>query len=730
MKVIVLLLLIFPQLVYASLSGRTNSDFAMPALYRYDVLLEHQFSQFVTGDFNGDRNADIALIEPQCNRLVILYGTAVLDEFSPKFFTLPASIQALQAADLNHDGITDLVFLARSPTRLICYYGSSAERLLLKAEIEIEPGAEKMLIFPSHYHTSIFFYGQMQGIGHVEYFPSFGFTRKSTLSSQSIFAQVALCEPSGSNMLPNFVAYSAVERTIKYIRNDQDSLLGPLSFRLERTLSSFLVADFNQNGVPDIVLGFEVSRLAPAELQVLYDIGIQTGKLPLQLSLSASPMHLFAQDFNNDGLTDIFVLNSSAEQLSLFFGKPGGDFQECCALGIDHASQFTLTDLNGDTFSEILFLQPTKKRIVIFSTTSMREHKKTSLLIERLVISPHPTSLVATARKPQPLIGVLGHGQSSLSLIAGPKPWQIYKSAPLGSKIKFIWHPDSNSDLFAISERSDKLFVFSSQLLPSVEKVAELPILALNITDFEHWRISPSSSFLFLIDHSNHEILPQLISYRLTRTGTAQLSEFTFAPFVPIEHLFFLHRAPFFKQHLIAAIERDHTQTITAHLYAFGKQHQQHVQLVEKLQIRLLRTKLPIHTCLCNDFDGDQKPDWLLASSSQTWLLLSSNQYKAESLSSLVSLLPSDFARVIDINGDGYLDILIGKSDKEQLCVAFGSTKGKFSTLKILANNVRVADAKLLKLDSETVLLVANAKLHTLDVIKTDQLYTPATARQ
>lgn len=56
--------------------------------------------------------------------------------------------------------------------------------------------------------------------------------------------------------------------------------------------------------------------------------------------------------------------------------------------------------------------------------------------------------------------------------------------------------------------------------------------------------------------------------------------------------------------------------------------------------------------------------------------------------------------------------------------------KGKFSTLKILANNVRVADAKLLKLDSETVLLVANAKLHTLDVIKTDQLYTPATARQ
>jgi hypothetical protein len=137
-----------------------------------------------------------------------------------------------------------------------------------------------------------------------------------------------------------------------------------------------------------------------------------------------------------------------------------------------------------------------------------------------------------------------------------------------------------------------------------------------------------------------------------------------------------------------------------------------------------------LHTCLCEDFDGDEKPDWLLASATQTWLFLSRNRYKEESLNKLLTLSASDFVKVIDLNGDGHLDILIGKSNKQQLCVAFGSKHGKFHSMQVIASNVLARDAKLLKLDSDTLLLVANAKLHTLDVLKLDHLNTLATVRK
>jgi len=723
-------LLLFPYILYGSTRERTAQDAAVPTLHRFDLAVGYSPSDVAIGDFNGDRIADLVLVEPLLHRLIILYGNGSLEEFTSKSFTLPNAVQDLQVADVNHDGISDLIVLTKAPARLICYYGHSAERLLPKAELDVNAGAEKFVLFPMFHRTSVFFYGQMCGIGHADYSPSSGFIRKSTLASKDIFSKVELLASSSKDALPSLIAYSTTEHAVKLIRTGPDSLLGSVTIRLERPLSSLVVADFNQNGLADVVLGLGSSRYAPNELRVIYDIGINTGYPPIQLPLDAPPTHLLAHDLNNDGYTDILALNSDAKQLSLFFGKADGEFLDRYTLGIDEAAQFRVADLNNDKLPEIVFVQPTEKRVVIFSTTSMREQKKTSLLYERIVICPNPVSIVASSSKSQMQIVAFGQTQPSLFSVNAGKAWQAHLPLSLGYKAKLIFQLNDSSDIVAVSETSDRLSIFTLKANSVLEKIAELPILALDITGLVHWRLNSSSSLFFLIDRSNHELLPQLISYRLLRSGRPQLGEVTFAPFVPIERLLFLHSARWHRQPLVSAIEQDPAHGIKAHLYTFGKQTDNHVHLIEKTQIRLLSSDMPLHTCLCEDFDGDEKPDWLLASATQTWLLLSSNRYKEESLNKLFALSASDFVKVMDLNGDRYLDLLIGKSDKQQLCVAFGSKQGKFHSMQVIASNVLATDAKLLKLESETLLLVANAKFHTLDVLKLDHLNALVTVRK
>ncbi|MDW8466046.1 MAG: VCBS repeat-containing protein [Chloroherpetonaceae bacterium] len=701
-----------------------------PTFYRYDVALEYRASRAVAGDFNGDYTLDLALIEPPLNRLTILYGGASLDEFSPKFFALLTSVQDIGASDLNNDGITDLIFLTRSPERLLCYYAASGERLTLRAEIEVTAGAEKIAIMPALHHTSILLYGQMRGIEQVDFSPHYGFVKRACFLSESVISELTFAESLSKDKLSHLIAHSAVEQCIKFIRTDKDSLLGTVSLSFNQPIASIAASDFNQNGLPDLALGLGQTRTLPAEICVLFDLGVQTGSLPVYLPLNHSPSQLLSADFNHDGVINLLALNPTVQAVTLFLGKSGSRVYEPHYLGIDAAAHCTVQDLNGDELPEIIFTQPSEKQVVIFSATPPRNTRKPSLLWGRLVLSPHPTTLMLFPRKSQALIATFSKGQSVLSAFTYSKSFQAQKPLAIGYRTKLVCQLGDEMQFAALSEKSDKVSVFSFKPLFSLEKQAETSILALNITHIEHWWRAPSLALLFLLDESRQAILPQLLLYRQTRTHPSSLSEVTFAPFVPVGQLVSVQATKLYGQPVLAAIERHQSEHLRARLYTFGMPMNQHVQLFEKAQIRLLQTEAPPHTALCEDFDGDGRPDWLLANQHDTWLLLSRQRYKAESLSKLIGLSEQDVVRVIDINSDRHLDLLVCKAQEQKLYVMLGNAAGKFSSLKTLANYAIISDAKLLRIDGETLLLVTNTKLHTLNIIKLDSLFAESTATQ
>lgn len=700
-----------------------------PLFYRYEVPLDHSASRVVAGDFNGDFNLDVALLEPHTNRLAILYGGVSLEDFIPKFFSLPTAVQDIGAADLNSDGISDLVLLTRAPERVLCYYAGAGERLVLKAEIEAAQGAEKIKLVSLLHHTAILLYGQMRGVEQLDFSPLSGAVRRTRWLSESVVADLTVADALSRERLSHLIAYSAVEQRIKLIRTDKDSLLGAVSLSFSQPVATIAAYDFNQNGLPDLAVGLEKARTLQAEVRVLFDVGVQTGLQPLSLPLEHTPAQLVSADLNNDGTLDILALGSNVQEVVLWLGR-GSNGYERCSFGIEAAAECCVQDLNGDKVPEVIFTQPTEKQVVIFSSSPPREHRKSSLLWGRVVLSPHPASLMLLGEKSHPLIATLSKGQSSLSVFALSKTVQAQKALALGCKMKRACQLNNAMQFVALSEQSDKVSVFSLKPSLLLEKQAELPILALNITQIEAWQRSPTSALFFLLDASSQEILPQLFFYRQISTREASLSEVTFAPFVPIEQLLFLQSTQLYGQPVVAAIERDKTKTVIARLYTFSPPNNQHVQLFEKAQIRLLKTDQPLHTALCEDFDGDRRPDWLLASESDTWLLLSKHQYKPELLNKLLSLSAQDVVCAMDLNGDRHLDLLVSKQSEQKLYAMLSTATGKFTSLKMIAERTALSDAKVLRIDGETWLLALNPKLHTLDIFKLDTLFIETTATQ
>jgi hypothetical protein len=110
-------------------------------------------------------------------------------------------------------------------------------------------------------------------------------------------------------------------------------------------IRSVVAADFNGDGIPDLA----VANNAAGTVSVLLGNGDGTFQAPQDFAVGNGPVALTVGDFNGDGIADLAVANSLDATMSVLLGNGDGTFQAAQSYAVDSSAQaVAVGDFNQD----------------------------------------------------------------------------------------------------------------------------------------------------------------------------------------------------------------------------------------------------------------------------------------------------------------------------------------------------------------------------------------------
>ena len=273
------------------LLGNGDGSFQAPIQYSLDIII----TGIATGDFNKDGKVDLAVASddnasPNSTTISILLGNGDgTFATEPATLNVPASIYAgtLSVADVNGDGSLDLVVSA-TPAALT---ETDFYVFLGKGNGTFQPYLDS--VFPNIIFPNLVAVGDLNGDGKLDLAAAAG-----EVSPQMSTIAVSLGNGDGTFGSPNLL---------------------PIPTSDSFSVGSLSTADINGDGKLDLV----------AENQTaLVFLGNGDGSFQPAASYgSEGASALAVGDFNADGYLDLAVSNVSLNELSIFYGSAGGQFQ-------------------------------------------------------------------------------------------------------------------------------------------------------------------------------------------------------------------------------------------------------------------------------------------------------------------------------------------------------------------------------------------------------------------
>ncbi|MBI3819957.1 MAG: VCBS repeat-containing protein [Planctomycetes bacterium] len=307
--------------------------------------------RMTTADFNGDGHADLAIVANDGESFVLLNDGAAHFTITDSFVYDSKNPAALAAADVDEDGIPDLLTCDGGEKDISVRLGNGAGSF----------GAPAYFAADNNYLPQALAVADVDGDGHMDVavqsmfsiylFHGDGhgaFAVSSTISLGGTFVHgfaAADFDTSGS------VDFAHVSYSVNnlFINNGTGTFTNtPL---LSNPATALGVADLNNDQIPDLMVGGTANGVATFASYLNSPAGSFT--LAGQSPLAGSGSNIFAADMNGDGNADAVFSNGS--DIIILTTDGNGNFRN--RTSVQHAGSARnvfVTDLNGDNRPDVV----------------------------------------------------------------------------------------------------------------------------------------------------------------------------------------------------------------------------------------------------------------------------------------------------------------------------------------------------------------------------------------
>jgi uncharacterized protein (TIGR03437 family) len=185
---------------------------------------------------------------------------------------------------------------------------------------------------------------------------TFGAPISSLVEGEGTLSAVAVADFNEDGK-PDIVVANPLNHNIGVLLGNGDGTFGPPTDYLTVADGRIVVADFNNDGNPDIA----VAHMASSSVGILLGNGDGTFAPPHEYPTTNPPVYIVAGDLNGDGAVDLATANNNS--LSLLVGNGDGTFASPAILAASpvFASPYqglSVGDLNGDGILDLVTANP------------------------------------------------------------------------------------------------------------------------------------------------------------------------------------------------------------------------------------------------------------------------------------------------------------------------------------------------------------------------------------
>ncbi len=306
--------------------GSSISILTQRAIDSFDELeipLSTQVQKCAVADLNNNRQDDILLYGKTTAGVVTLLAQEDGTFKSGPVLFPDISISDLRTADINGDGITDILALNWLSNQLTIFYGMG--KLVFTEQVAVQLPAEpyELAMTPVSKERTFSVAISFQDAQQIRVYSGNSLGDYRVTATLPVDGRASGLEFSYLNNddIPDLVS-STNKGILVWLGTSVTSFSPRTVFGAGRSIGSWQLADVDGDGKLDCVLLDRTTQRLLCMLNADYSGRVEA----TEYAVGVSPMGLAVADFNGNGRMDIAVANSQSSSLSFLFNRGRGRF--------------------------------------------------------------------------------------------------------------------------------------------------------------------------------------------------------------------------------------------------------------------------------------------------------------------------------------------------------------------------------------------------------------------